>query len=89
VQRAGITVAGRRQVFGAASFRIVRGLQKPAFGVGAHSRLVLWESDRRGSTERHLDVRIAHMPEVHADGKRRYKSGDFRNEEEKLADASV
>ena len=35
-----MTVAERREAFGAASFRIVPRLQKPAFGVGAHSRLV-------------------------------------------------
>ena len=40
VRRPAITAAGRRKVFGAASFRIVPRLQKPAFGVGAHPRLV-------------------------------------------------
>jgi hypothetical protein len=39
VRRVAITAAERREVFGAASFRIVPRLQKPAFGVGAHSRL--------------------------------------------------
>jgi hypothetical protein len=40
VRRVAITAAERREVFGAASFRIVPRLQKPALGVGAHSRLV-------------------------------------------------
>jgi hypothetical protein len=40
VQRAAITAADRRQVFGPATSRIVPSLQKPAFGVGAHLRLV-------------------------------------------------
>jgi hypothetical protein len=40
VRRVAITAAGRREVLGATSFRIVPRLQKPAFGVSAHSRLV-------------------------------------------------
>ena len=36
---AAITAAERREVFGAASFRIVPRLQKPAFGVGARTRV--------------------------------------------------
>ena len=42
-------MAERRQVFGAPSFRIAPRLQKPAFGVGAHSRLVLCERLVAGS----------------------------------------
>ena len=45
VRAAAITAAGRRQVFGAETFRIVPRLQKPALGVGAHSRLVLFSND--------------------------------------------
>jgi hypothetical protein len=44
VRRAAITAAARREVFGAASFRIVSRLPKPAFGVGAHSFLVHLDS---------------------------------------------
>ena len=40
VRRAAITGAERRDVFGAASFRIVPRLQRSAFGVGARSHLV-------------------------------------------------
>ncbi len=45
VRRAAITAAEQREVFGAASLRIVQRLQKPAFGVGAHSRLVRTDSE--------------------------------------------
>jgi hypothetical protein len=49
VRRAAITAAERREVFGAASFRIVPRLQRRAFGVDAHSRLVRTGRDfRRG-----------------------------------------
>jgi hypothetical protein len=40
VRRAAVAAAERREVFGAAGFRMVPRLRKPAFGVGAHSRLV-------------------------------------------------
>ena len=40
VRSVAIIAAERREVFGAASFRIVPMLQKPAFDVGAHPRLV-------------------------------------------------
>jgi hypothetical protein len=37
---AAVTAAEQREVFSAASFRIVPRLQEPGFGVSAHSRLV-------------------------------------------------
>jgi len=46
VRSVAIIAAERREVFGAASFRIVPMLQKPAFDVGAHPRLVRRGSDR-------------------------------------------
>ena len=45
VRSVAIIAAERREVFGAASFRIVPMLQKPAFDVGAHPRLVLCISE--------------------------------------------
>jgi hypothetical protein len=58
-----MTVAERREAFGAASFRIVPRLQKPAFGVGAHSRLVrtsrVVERRRRGRSRRRTGSRRA------------------------------
>jgi hypothetical protein len=60
---AAITAAERREAVGAASFRIVPRLQKPAFGVGAHSRLVrtssVVERRRRGCSPRRSGSRRA------------------------------
>jgi hypothetical protein len=41
-----MSAAERREVFGAASFRIAPRLQKPAFGVGGQSHLVEAVSQR-------------------------------------------
>ena len=83
-----MTAAERREVFGAASFRIVPRLQRPAFRVGAHSRLVL----RGREPPRHFgwyrDVWIAHPQwSLAEDG---VTGRDFcKPDEEKSADTSA